>query len=209
MREFFYLGLIFILANLPYKGKRFIRPSWKEAIHISLWFFLCSLFFLVPALPVSYIVIDRFQVFLFLGATIVWFAVPAIVKRCGSYPKQYIDENPDRYLVRCELPAYFLKYGQVMFQQASFLYLLFVALPALRAPSNILWFVIIVSVAHLCNLFFIAKKWALIFFLLSVPMVVLFGFLLMDGYILITVSIHLLFYPFMNIFYWRPFRLSK
>lgn len=209
MREFFYLSSIFILANLPYRWRRFIGAGWRETIHISLWFFLCLLLLLIPTLPVANIVIDRLQVFLFLGATIVWFAVPVIVKRFGSYPKQYVDENPDRYLVRCELPAYFLKYGQVMFQQAAFLYLLFVALPALKAPSSLSWFVIIVSVAHLYNIFFIAKKWALIFFLLSIPMAVLFGFLLMEGYALITASLHLLFYPLMNAFYWRPFRLSK
>ncbi len=93
MREFFYLGSIFILANLPYKGKRFIHPAWKEAAGISLWFFLCSLFLIIPTLPVANIAIDRLQIFLLLLATIVWFVVPVIVKRYGTYPKHYIDQT--------------------------------------------------------------------------------------------------------------------
>jgi len=46
------------------------------------------------------------------------------------------------------------------------------------------------------------KKWALFYTALSIPMAIIFGYMILGGFVFITASIHLLFYLIFNATYW-------
>ena len=101
-----------------------------------------------------------------------------------------------------------VKYFEVLFQESTFLFLLFVALAGLPVLTTLLLFTLIVGVIHLGNLFFMDRKWALFYTLLSIPMAFGFGYLISQGLVLITASIHLIFYLAFNTRYWFDTKYS-
>jgi len=93
---------------------------------------------------------------LFIMITLIWFTFPMIIRHYGTYPSLYLKDkkNNDRFMVRFELPSMTVKYFEVLFQQATFLFLLFMVLTNLPKISNIFLFTLIIIIIHLGNLFF-------------------------------------------------------
>jgi len=112
-------------------------------------------------------------------------------------------------MVKFESPSMTIKYFEVVFQQSTFLYLLFVALIDLPKNTNIFLFTVVITAIHLGNLLFMDKKWALFYTVLSIPMAIIFGNMILQGFVLLTTSIHLLFYLIFNATYWFPVNIKE
>ena len=95
-----------------------------------------------------------------------------------------------------------IKYFEVLFQQSIFLFIYFEVLGNLPINLSILMFTVIVAIFHLGNFLFIHSKWVLFYFILSIPMAILFGFMISQGLTLLTMSIHIIFYLIFNSRYW-------
>jgi hypothetical protein len=140
----------------------------------------------------------------FIITTLIWFIFPKLIRLYGTYPNSYLKDKKGntRFMVRFELPSMTIKYFEVLFQQATFLFLLFVVLIGIPKITSIYLFTLIIVIIHLGNLFFMDKKWALSYTVLSIPMAIIFGNMILQGFVLLTTSIHLLFYLIFNASYW-------
>ena len=200
------LFFLFILTsiNFAYKGKAFDKRDWNRVMSLSIWFIICSVILLVFNFQGLLIIANFITVGFFLITTLLWFTFPRIIRHYGKYPSLYLKDkkNNDRFMVRFELPSMTVKYFEVLFQQATFLFLLFIVLTNLPKISNIFLFTLIIIIIHLGNLFFMNKKWALFYTVLSIPMAIIFGNMILQGFVLLTTSIHLLFYLIFNASYW-------
>ena len=200
------LFFLFILTsiNFAYKGKAFDKRDWNRVMSLSIWFIICSVILLVFNFQGLLIIANFITVGFFLITTLLWFTFPRIIRHYGTYPSLYLKDkkNNDRFMVRFELPSMTVKYFEVLFQQATFLFLLFVVLSGSQKITSIFLFTLIIVIIHLGNLFFMNKKWALFYTVLSFPMAIIFGYMILNGFVLLTVSIHLLFYLIFNASYW-------
>jgi len=97
-------------------------------------------------------------------------------------------------LIHLKYSTFTLKYIEVLFQQAIFIYILTVTLSSFADFEKILIFTLIGAILHLGNHFYIRKKISFIFTVLSIPMGILFGYLIINGLFLVTNTIHLGFY---------------
>lgn len=136
-----------------------------------------------------------------------WFGAPQILPRIGKNPDKVLKDNSRSYLTHGELKIFFLKFCEVLFQQAKFAYILFVVLDGLSLSSRIWWFTGIVSFLHFFNIFFVPAGW--FFFLVSIPMGPLFSWIILKGFIYIALSIHLWFYLILITQYWLRAKFSK
>lgn len=202
--KIFFLLLVLAVANVAYKGRTFNETSWNRVIALSLWFIVCSLVLLGINYQKLLVTFNFTTVGIFIITTLVWFLFPKLIRLYGTYPNSYLKDKKGntRFMVRFELPSMTIKYFEVLFQQVTFLFLLFVVLVGLPKMTSIFLFTLIVAIIHLGNLFFMNKKWALLYFVLSIPMAILFGFMILQGFVLLTASIHLLFYLIFNASYW-------
>lgn len=210
------LNLLFLLsvlaiANIAYKGKTFDNTTWNRVTTLSLWFLICSAILLGG--NYNKLIISRNIVTngFFLVTSLVWFLFPRFVRQFGTYPNLYFKNKTGntRFMARFELPSMTIKYFEVLFQQATFLFLLFVVLEELPTHIVVFKFTLIVTAIHLGNLFFLKRKWALFYTALSIPMAVWFGYLILRGYVLLTISIHLTFYLAFNARYWFEKKYSR
>lgn len=203
LKIFFFL-FILISINVAYKGKTFDKKSWNRSILLSVWFIVCSFVLLSFNYQKLLITTNYLTVGIFIIITLIWFIFPKIIRLYGKYPSSYLKnkKNNERFMVRFELPSMTIKYFEVLFQQTTFLFLLFVVLIDLQKNISIFLFTLIIAIIHLANLFFMDKKWALFYTVLSIPMAVAFGYMILCGFVLLTVSIHLLFYLIFNASYW-------
>lgn len=199
-----FLLLVLVVANIAYKGKTFDNTSWGRVIILSLWFIICSLILLVPNSRNILISINYLTISIFSLVTLCWFFAPKLIRKYGEFPTFYFKnkKNNTRFIAKFELPSMTIKYFEVLFQQSTFLYLLFVLLNNFPKNNLILVFTLIIVLIHLGNLFFMDYKWALFYTLLSIPMAIIFGNLILQGLILLTTSIHLIFYLIFNARYW-------
>lgn len=203
IRSVMYLFFCIIFAYAPYKPnqkKLFISTSLWYAVFVSVWFVIWSVFLVVPVFP--RIVINRNTVPLFFAMSILWFLSTLLVRRYGHEPPKNISEAPSRLLIRFEPQMFFTKYFEILFQQSMFLYIIFVLLRGLSEIQVIGWFTIVVGVIHLGNIPFTGKKDAMFYFYLSLPTAVLFGWLILHGYVFITTTLHMLFYLVFNGRHW-------
>ena len=201
-----FLLLVLVIANVAYKGRTFDKTSWSRIISLSLIFVISSLVLLGSNYKKLLITVNYITAGLFIIITLIWFIFPKLIRFYGTYPSSYLKDkkNNTRFIVRFELPSMTIKYFEVLFQQATFLFLLFVVLTDLPKISSIFLFTLIITIIHLGNLFFMNKKWALFYTALSIPMAIIFGYLILEGFVLLTASLHLLFYLFFNTSYWLP-----
>jgi len=88
-------------------------------------------------------------------------------------------------------------------------WLIFVVLIGIPKITSIYLFTLIIVIIHLGNLFFMDKKWALFYTVLSIPMAIIFGNMILQGFVLLTTSIHLLFYLIFNATYWFPVNIKE
>lgn len=210
LKIFFFL---FILAsiNFTYKGKALNNKGWNRVMALSIWFIICSFILLGFDYQKLLITANYITVGLFIIMTLLWFIFPNVIRHYGKYPFSYLKnkKNNERFMVRFELPSMMIKYFEVLFQQATFLFLLFVVLTGLPKITSIFLFTLIIVFIHLGNLFFMNKKWALFYTALSIPMAIFFGYIILNGFALLTASIHLLFYLIFNATYWFPHKIIK
>lgn len=203
MNSTFYLICILLLAYAPYKPnqkKLFIGASVGYALFVSVWF---SVFIGLLVYPmISHIPLNHAMDWVFPFITMLWFVSPYVIRKFGHEPNIELSDKPARLLIRFEPKMFLTKYFEILFQQSMFLYILFVVLQGLSFWIVISWFVVIVGMIHLGNLPFTGKKDALFYFYLSLPMAAIFGILILNGYVFITIAIHMVFYLVFNGRYW-------
>jgi hypothetical protein len=200
------LFLLFVLgiANIAYKGKVLDKTSWNRVAILSGLFIVCSFVLLGANIQKLFITLNLPTLGIFMITTLIWFLFPKIIRHYGKFPNSYLKDKKGniRFMVRFEYPTMTIKYFEVLFQQVTFLFIIFVALSGLSTATTIFLFTLIVVIIHLGNLLFMDCKWALFYTLLSVPMALLFSFMINQGLVLVTASIHLTFYLVFNARYW-------
>ena len=198
--------LLFVLgiANIAYKGRAFDKTSWNRVTLLSGWFVICSIVLLGPHFQKLFVTLNFAALGTFITISLIWFFFPKLIRRIGTYPSSYLKDKKGnaRFMVRFEYPSMTIKYYEILFQQATFLFLTFVILAAMSTTPAIFLFTLIVAVIHLGNLFFMDYKWALFYSILSIPMAILFGFMITRGLVLYSISMHLAFYLIFNARYW-------
>lgn len=193
------LAVIILIGYLPYKTLARVRKGGLSTISprlaalLTAWFIVLSVV-LVLQVPNLAIYTNPWGVGLFVTTVGVWFVSPWFIRAIGEYPKKLIDSKPTWFVVRFEPHTLYLKFFEVLFQQATFLFFLTIVFATLSFGDKILWFTLIIGFLHVNNLFFLSKQEACIFTVLSFPMAMLFGFLIEHGLIFVTTSIHLWFY---------------
>lgn len=207
LEKLFYLLIIVLIGYLPYKTlQRFLKgglndvPWWGTTL-LSIWFIFLSTI-LLSDVDRSVILVTPFLLASFIVTTALWITTPAILRRIGSYPASVVQAKPQWFLVRAEPRTFFLKFFEVLFQQAKFLFLLTVVLTELSDTSKIFWFAFIVAIFHLNNFFFLYKREAFLFFFMSIPMGFLFSYLILHDFVIMTTLIHLWFYLLFVSWYW-------
>jgi hypothetical protein len=203
------LFLIFVICfgYLPYKYIQKKYPHGLRKIGLTTSLFLISWMVLYTLLllartNLATINFSTLTISVFVVTTFLWVAIPFVIPRLGIYPANFLDKNKKLYTAELNPKTYYLKYFEVIFQQSKFLFLLDVVLSSMLITQKVIWFTIIIVIIHLGNLFFLPKKEALHFTFLSLPMAVIFGLLIVNGYLLLTVSIHLWFYIFYSCLPW-------
>jgi hypothetical protein len=199
----FFLAVV-VLTYLPYKGRDFKNIIWRKVVVLSTLFLFSSSMLLVIVWPELNVRTSLVIMIPFSAITLSWFLAPKFVRSFGKYPKAYLEKkvNDMRFLPKVESKTTTIKYFEVLFQQAGFLFLFFKVLDGFPLNERILLFTTIVATFHLGNILFMHAKWTLFYFVLSIPMGFAFGYLLSQGLIFLTVSIHLLFYIIFNTRYW-------
>ena len=206
MTIFNILFLLFVLGivNIAYKGKVIDKTNWNRVVILSGLFIVSSFVLLGANFQKLFIALNLPALGIFTITTLIWFLFPKIIRHYGKYPNSYLKDKKGniRFMVRFEYPTMTIKYFEVLFQQVTFLFIIFVALSGLPTATLISLFTMIVVIIHLGNLLFMDYKWALLYTFLSIPMALLFGFLINQGLVLVTAGIHLAFYLVFNAKYW-------
>lgn len=208
----FFLLVFILVTNIPYKKTIFNKKiGLGQILFLSFIFKIASLLLLIYSYEKIIIKTNNMISIPFIIITITWFIYPILIRFFGKYPITYIEDknNKARFVVKFEFPSMIIKYFEILFQQVSFAFLLFVILIGLPKTSVVFFFAVIVVIMHLGNLFFINTKWSLYYTVLSLPMAITFSYLILDGYLLITFTIHLLFYLTTNSYYWFDPKYSK
>lgn len=200
-----FLLVIILIGYLPYKTMLKLRTdglatiSLRISLLMSVWFIVLSLILIIQT--TNFMVnASLIPVFVF-GLTIaIWFITPRMLRRFGAYPSKMLGVNPKWYILRAEPKTFFLKFCEICFQQTKFAYLLFVVFGTMPLISRMWWFTGIVGFMHIFNIYFVPSGW--LFFLMSIPMGPLFSWLILNGYITVTTTIHLWFYLLLVSWYW-------
>lgn len=200
----YFLVIVFI-GYLPYKTILRFRKNGLSSISLWLSFLMAAWFLVLFSLlilqtPNLFINVSPLLIAGFGTTVAIWFAAPRILRRIGVYPAKILGDNHKWYILRAEPKTFFLKFCEVLFQQAKFAYLLFEVLGVMPLISRVWWFTGIVGFLHIFNIFFVPSGW--FFFLVSIPMGFLFSWLILAGHIVITTTIHLWFYLFLVGWYW-------
>lgn len=199
MNTIVYALVCISLANLVYKShanKRRIATQPMYAIFVGIWMCVFALLFFVPSwqsLPVNYSLLP-----LVILTTAVWFAFPWIVRRYGIEPKKLMTVSSPNFLLYFTPSVVFAKYFEILCQQGLFVYVLVVVFQGQSDVSKLVWFFVCNVTLHLANLLFMEKKETMFFVYWSLPMGIVFGYLLLHGYIFLTSSIHMIFYLVVN-----------
>lgn len=194
---FLIAALILVIGYIPYKTKqrkKIIDLSWKYAALITLWFGIWIIFLIWQ---INNYIIVQFTpsiFFIFSVTTLLWLTSPILVRRWGKPPVAYFEKFPVHVLIRFQPSLYVAKYFEVLFQQSFFLYILTTVLSQFAFRERLAWFTILIALLHLGNIFFLDRRQMFLFFILSIPMAIGFGWLILEGLVFITVSLHLLFY---------------
>lgn len=199
-----FLLILYTITYIPYKGKNFSNISWSRSAKLSIRFFLCSLLLITICYYKSFILLNLTTIITYFVTSLTWFLSPKIVRQYGKFPKFFLNDkkNSMRFIVRFEPQTMTIKYFEVLYQQSTFLFLLFVVLDTIPITSKVLFFTLAISIIHLGNFLFMHPKWVILYCLLSIPMAILFGYLILNGLVLFTASIHLAFYLIFNARYW-------
>jgi hypothetical protein len=199
MNTILYAIICLSLANFFYKShanKRKIATNPRYALFVGVWMSLFVLLFFIPSwniLPVNYYLSP-----LFILTSVVWFAFPMIVRKYGKAPTKRMVPTSGNFLLYFTPNVMFAKYFEILCQQGLFVYVLMVVFQGQSDVHKLFWFFVCNIVLHVSNLLFMEKKETLFFVYWSIPMGIIFGYLLLHGYIFLTGSIHMLFYLVVN-----------
>lgn len=204
---FGFLLIIIIIGYAPYKllqkfkndGLNDISPL--VSFFLALWFIILSAALLIQSTG-AFIKTSPAALFLFVTTTTVWVFAPFVVRKFGSPPIKLIQRRKGTFVLRLEPKTFYLKYFEVIFQQVKFLFMLAVVFSAFPYELKIFWFVAIIGFFHFNNIFFLPKGEGWVFFALSFPMAIFFSWMILNGWILVTTSIHLWFYILLGGYPW-------
>jgi hypothetical protein len=212
--KFVYLLIVVILGYAPYKILQRASPrgltdiTSATAILLASWFLILSTVLFIQS-GSAVLSMTAGTVTTAVITTLVWFLSPFFIRRFGTFPQELTKEKPNWFVVRFDPPTFYLKFFEVIFQQIKFLFMLFVVLAGFSYMSQVAWFTLIIGFFHLQNMYFIPKKEAMIFFILSFPGALLFSVLILRGYFLIALSIHLWFYLIFAGYPWFQKKYAK
>ncbi len=187
------------LANVFYKShanKRKIAAQSSYAFFVGLWMSVFVLLFFIPSwnlLPKNYYL---FPLFAFTSVT--WFIFPLIVRKYGVPPAKHMIPTSGNFLLYFTPSVMFAKYTEILCQQGLFVYTLMVVLQGQSDMHKLIWFFIGNLLLHMANILFMEKKKTLFFVYWSIPMGIVFGYLIIHGYIFLTISVHMIFYLVVN-----------
>lgn len=187
------------LANIFYKSlsnKRKIATNPSYALFVGGWMSLFVILFFVPSwsiLPVNFYLLP-----VFILTSVLWFIFPMIVRIYGVAPKKNMIPTSGNFLLYFTPSVMFAKYFEILCQQGLFVYILFVVLQGQSDIAKLFWFFAFNILIHVANLLFMEKEETLFFIYWSIPMGIVFGYLLINGYIFLTASIHMIFYLIVN-----------
>src|SRR3989344_3241799 len=147
------LFLIFVLTtvNIAYKGKVIDKTSWKKVIFLSLWFISGGVI-LLRNLDLNLLInFNLITVGTLALTTFTWFEFPKLIRHFGTFPSYYFKNKKGntRFMVKFEHSSMTIKYFEVLFQQTTFLFILFVILNDLTNANRIFLFTLIVAIIHL------------------------------------------------------------
>lgn len=197
--NFIFLLIILIIGYLPYKFLMRLLPkglsdiSKLTSLGLIAWFILFSAIIFIQVKNPQ-IQTDSTVLLIFIITTIVWILAPFVIPKIGVYPKEIAGQKPTWYSVQFKYHTFYLKYFEVLFQQSKFIFMLQLVLIGFTLIDRVILFTLIIGVFHLLNLYFLPKREAMVFFLFSIPMGGLFSLLIINGFLLLTISIHLWFY---------------
>lgn len=190
---------IILIGYAPYKAfQRFNKHglndiSYLTSVLLTLWFIIWSVLLFVWSQITRY-PFSTVSLVVFFITTMIWIFAPGFIRKFGVVPARLISEKPTWFGVRFDRRTFYLKYFEVIFQQAKFLFLLSVIFAVLPYASQIIWFVLAVGFLHFQNIFFIPRGEAVLFFVLSFPGAFLFSYFILHGQFLLSISFHLWFY---------------
>jgi len=208
---FFYLLLIIFVAYAPYKFLQSTRGlldiSPRKATVLAA-IFLTSILLLLKDVHLSSI---ETNLYLFAGLVILlvlWFSAPRLLPLIGSYPRKILEPPSKLGIISAHPPILYLKFFEVIFQEVFFLYLLIIVMNGLPLADRIIWFTVINVLIHAVNIVFVRHVIVLWITILSVPMGLLFSHLILSGYVLITIVIHMGFYLLLTTYFWMNKRYA-
>ena len=154
--KFTYLLVIIVIGYAPYKILQKMRRqglndiSLVTAVLLGVWFCILSWLLFVQAGATLHT--TKGVAWLFILTTVVWFLAPFLIRKVGVFPKKLVAEKPSWFVVRFEPRTFYLKYFEVIFQQAKFLFMLFIVLAALPYAAKVFWFTMIIGFLHFNNI---------------------------------------------------------
>ena len=123
------LFLLFVLGitNIAYKGRAFDKTSWNRVAMLSGLLVICSFILLGIDYRKLFITLNPVTAGALLIVTFIWLFFPKMIRLYGKYPSLYLKDKKRnvRFMVRFEYPSMTIKYFEVLFQQATFLFLIF------------------------------------------------------------------------------------
>lgn len=209
---FLYLILLICITYAPYKflqsRRGLLDISFRKAAVLAT-IFLISILLLLKDVHLSSIETNLY-IFTGLGIVVVlWFCAPRLLPLIGSYPSKILKPPSKLVIISAHPPILYLKCIEVIFQEVFFLYLLSVVLDGFPFADQIIWFTIINLLIHALNIVFVRHIIVLWITIVSIPMGLLFSYLILHGYILVTLMIHLGFYLVLTTYYWTNTRYSS
>lgn len=191
------------LANVFYKShanKRRIASQPLYAFFVGLWMSIFVFLFFIPSwnfLPKNYYLFP-----LYIFTSLVWFMSPLFVRKLGQAPAKHMVPTSGNFLLYFTPSVMFAKYFEILCQQGLFVYTLMVVLKGQSELNTLGLFFLCNILLHIANLLFMEKKETLFFVYWSIPMGIVFGYLINHGYIFFTISVHMIFYLVVNGLLW-------
>ncbi|MBP9691000.1 hypothetical protein KBD81_02870 [Candidatus Woesebacteria bacterium] len=210
--SFLYLVLVLLIAYAPYKYiQRFgdlMNITFQNALLASTVMSV-SVLLLLTDIAQSAISLNGILISTSGAIFLSWFAIPYIFPKLGQYPTQLISPPNGIILASVRFPLFLVKFVEVILQEVVFLYVIFVVMGNLNFYERIFAFTGALMVMHFINILFTTnKKLAVIVVFLSIPMGIVFGVLILKGYFLLSVALHLAFYVSITSYAWFGKRLA-
>ncbi len=206
-QKIIFFVIVSVATFLPYKCSRSFfskMKNWTLSLLLSFWFLFWSAILFLKGFSYFRLAVDLFVILFAVTITFIWIIFPILVRKFGRAPAKLLNNpaNKQWNMLRFDPKFTSIKYFEVLTQEMVFLFLYFVLLKNVSQDHRVLFFASTVAFFHLGNFFTMHTKWVLFYFLLSIPMGLIWGILLEKGMVLITFGLHLLFYLIFNAYFW-------